>query len=427
MRKTLTLAAAMATAVVVLHGTAQATSTTCSTSVVCSEYINTYSGSPGGVAIHGEANAGIGVRGTSVGNTGFYGASGSGNFVTPGVEGESTNNTGEDSAATFGLSYFNNSNENLGNGVIGYGASAGVLGLTYTANSSSNPSNFGVVGFDRSSSPTYNAGVGGISNYGIGVLAESNGTPSLSEVSKYPIGVYAVANNTSNTPAAGVLTESTSAALVAKNPSVNSVVDLATPDFIIFGGIGNDTTKGTFEIDNFGNEELSGTLYTSKGTYVRTAGTSGTVRIAFGTRSTAPEIEDVGEGNLVNGRGVVVIDPALADTIDMHHAYHVFITPEGESNQLYVTQKTPGSFVVREAHGGRSTIAFDYRIVAKPHDENGDRLALAPAIVPPHIAGTFGSGRLPAPQSPDERLRAKLGPAGYGRALAALRQRLSEK
>jgi hypothetical protein len=77
--------AAIVTLLAILPGAARASSTTCATTVVCAEYINTSSG----VAIHGEANSGIGIRGTSVTNTGFYGASGSGSASTPGVEGES--------------------------------------------------------------------------------------------------------------------------------------------------------------------------------------------------------------------------------------------------------------------------------------------------------------------------------------------------
>jgi hypothetical protein len=425
MHRALILSVTLAGVAATVPSAARATSTTCATSAVCAEYINTYSGTSGGVAIHGEANTGIGVRGTSVSNTGFYGASGSGNFLDPGVEGESTNNTGNDSAGAFGLSYFNNHTENLQAGVLGYGATVGALGLTFTSSSSSSGPYLGVAGYDRSNYPTYNAAVGGVSDTGIGVLAEGNGTPTLGLISGEPFGVYAVAEPNQNgfEEAVAVETESSSYSLESRNTKANSYVDVATTGDLISGG----SSSGNFSITNAGYETLSGTLTTSKGIYVRTAGTSGTRRIAFGTRSTTPEIEDVGEGSLVNGRGVVTIDPALADTIDMRRAYHVFITPEGDCNQLYVTQKSPGSFVVRESHGGRSTLAFDYRIVAKPHDEDGDRLALAPAVANPAPAGTLRRGKLPAPQSPDERLRAKLGPAGYARALATLRQRLSEK
>jgi hypothetical protein len=44
----------------------------------------------------------------------------------------------------------------------------------------------------------------------------------------------------------------------------------------------------------------------------------------------------------------------------------VFITPEGGSNRLYVVNKTAAGFEVHENRGGRSTLAFSYRIVAKP-------------------------------------------------------------
>ncbi|HEY7980612.1 MAG TPA: hypothetical protein VID19_03945, partial [Candidatus Eremiobacteraceae bacterium] len=53
-----------------------------------------------------------------------------------------------------------------------------------------------------------------------------------------------------------------------------------------------------------------------------------------------------------------------------------FVTPDGDNNGLYVTGKSAHGFIVREARGGRSTLAFDYRIVAKPIDENGARLPL---------------------------------------------------
>ena len=43
----------------------------------------------------------------------------------------------------------------------------------------------------------------------------------------------------------------------------------------------------------------------------------------------------------------------------------LFLTPKGDNKGLYVTNQAPGSFEVHEAQGGRSTIGFDYRIVAK--------------------------------------------------------------
>jgi hypothetical protein len=43
----------------------------------------------------------------------------------------------------------------------------------------------------------------------------------------------------------------------------------------------------------------------------------------------------------------------------------VFITPNGDSESLYVINKTATSFEVRESKGGTSSLTFDYRIVAK--------------------------------------------------------------
>ena len=62
--------------------------------------------------------------------------------------------------------------------------------------------------------------------------------------------------------------------------------------------------------------------------------------------------------------------------------YHVFLTPNGDCNGLYVTQKTATSFVVRELKHGTSSIAFDYRIMAKRKGHENVRMAEA-AHIPP--------------------------------------------
>jgi hypothetical protein len=55
--------------------------------------------------------------------------------------------------------------------------------------------------------------------------------------------------------------------------------------------------------------------------------------------------------------------------------YQVFLTPMGESKGwLYVSGKTASGFSVHEAGGGASSIAFDYRVVAKRKDVTGARL-----------------------------------------------------
>ncbi len=75
--------------------------------------------------------------------------------------------------------------------------------------------------------------------------------------------------------------------------------------------------------------------------------------------------EDFGSGTLTNGVATVTLDPTFAQTVNATNEYHVFLTPKGESEGLYVSDETPQGFEVHEQRGGRSSVAFDYRIVAK--------------------------------------------------------------
>jgi len=81
----------------------------------------------------------------------------------------------------------------------------------------------------------------------------------------------------------------------------------------------------------------------------------------------SPEVwfEDFGTAQLVNGQATVTIEPLFLQTINTEVPYHVFVTPLGDCNSLYVTNKTATSFEVRELGGGIANIGFDYRIVAK--------------------------------------------------------------
>jgi len=76
--------------------------------------------------------------------------------------------------------------------------------------------------------------------------------------------------------------------------------------------------------------------------------------------------EDFGSAQLHNGVTEVPLLPSFLDTVDIQSGYHVFLTPVGDSRGLYVAQKTADGFEVREHGGGKSNIAFDYRLVARP-------------------------------------------------------------
>jgi hypothetical protein len=169
-------------------------------------------------------------------------------------------------------------------------------------------------------------------------------------------------------------------------------------------------------------------MTTSKSTYVRTTGSSGAAVREYTTRGTSPNVEDFGEAQLTNGRAFVPIDARFGDTIDRRTPYLVFVTAEGDCNGLFVAQKTPAGFVVRERRAGRSTLAFQYRIAAKPVDDNGTRLAAMPADDTSSDIGRDLARKpetIARPLTPLERMQKELGPERYAAAMSALRVRLA--
>ncbi len=85
--------------------------------------------------------------------------------------------------------------------------------------------------------------------------------------------------------------------------------------------------------------------------------------------------EDFGSAKLENGRATVAIDPQFAAIVNTGVEFHVFLTPQGECEGLYVASKSASGFEVRELHHGASSVAFDYRIVAKRAGHESERLA----------------------------------------------------
>jgi len=75
--------------------------------------------------------------------------------------------------------------------------------------------------------------------------------------------------------------------------------------------------------------------------------------------------EDAGAGQLANGKATVQLEPMFAQTVNGDVDYHVFLTPNGDCEGLYVASKGLAGFEVRELHGGHSNVSFDYRIMAR--------------------------------------------------------------
>ena len=96
----------------------------------------------------------------------------------------------------------------------------------------------------------------------------------------------------------------------------------------------------------------------------------------------SPEVwfEDFGGGQLREGVAEIALEPTFAQTVNTENGdFRVFLTPNGDCQGLYVARKTAASFEVRELGGGKSSVAFDYRIVAKRRGYEAVRLQEAEA------------------------------------------------
>jgi hypothetical protein len=142
----------------------------------------------------------------------------------------------------------------------------------------------------------------------------------------------------------------------------------------------SNSNGALMSLDGTGDLTIKGTL-TQMGTpLIMNQSNAGRQVITFAGQEASPSIEDVGEAMLIRGYASVQIDPTFASTMDPQTSYVVFVTPEGDSNGLYVTAKTHAGFVVRENRGGNSSIEFSYRIVGKPAGAARVRLPFADSV-----------------------------------------------
>jgi hypothetical protein len=209
----------------------------------------------------------------------------------------------------------------------------------------------GVYGLDTTKGAT-NSGVFGLSTNGVGVNGGS--------ANNY--GVQAATGSTASTISAVNLTALVGGDLIRGNGEQNTL----------------------FRVDGLGNVRTPGLLYSGGSC---SSGCLRSTRVqSYGTTAAVPTIEDTGEARLIAGNATVRIDPAFANAIDARQGYVVLITPEGDTRGLFVAVRTPGAFTVRETMGGRSSIAFGYRIVAHPFGVNEARLPMVQMRAAPSAA-----------------------------------------
>ncbi len=358
---------------------------------------------PSGTGVVAASTSGTGLVATSASNTAIVGSSTSAN----GIVGK-TSGKGSSYAGVTGTDASTNGGTNVGvlgtttNGGYGVEASAGdnasgaflAQSSTSVAVRASSVSNTGVLSMSKNGYGVYGVGgTVGVIGFGPirGVEGDSTTNPGVLGVSASGIGVAG-----SSTSGAGLAAFSNSGdALDATTPGDNIgvyAVSTKGDGADVNGGyIGVVARSNSYPIlaTNAGGADLfyvdgSGNVFThgSYQTFVATRG--GAASTAFTTRSTTPNVEDVGGARLVNGTATVAFDPAFGASIDAHAPYHVFLTPNGDTHGLYVAMKTPAGFVVRETEGGHGTFDFDYRVVAAAPGQAQERMAL---VGPSYAAG----------------------------------------
>ncbi len=249
--------------------------------------------------------------------------------------------------------------------------------------------NYGVYSYANGSNNNYgiyaSAYGGSANNYG-GYFYASDA---------YPRAVYGSVSN--DTGFGGYFSNfgSASTGLVANGQNISTFYYLTSGS----GIAGNGSTFGVYgKATGTGDDVWGGYFEDGNGVYVYVGGTSngGTAYKVLGNGSAstivndvneqpvtmfaseAPEIlfQDYGEGQLVNGKAHINLDPTFAKNIvvDSSHPLRVFIQLEGDCKGVYVTNKTQNGFDVIELDGGNSNVKFTWTVVANRanlYDENG--------------------------------------------------------
>jgi len=207
----------------------------------------------------------------------------------------------------------------------------------------------------------------------VGIYSQAPGQSKLAASINPGTGIWGDTGAPANSGFAGVLgTADENSAGSFENNGADSytvtVSNLATNGAaLVFLASGS---KGFCEFDGSGDLNCTGAV-----SEVVSADGGARKFALYSMQSAENWFEDAGSGQLANGFTRVELDPTFAQTVNAAAGYHVFLTPKGDSEGLYVTNETPQGFEVHELRGGHSNIAFDYRIMAKRSGYENLRLA----------------------------------------------------
>jgi hypothetical protein len=225
-------------------------------------------------------------------------------------------------------------------------------------------------------------GVQGASFLGTGVRGTSFRSPGIQGQSGVGTGVQGTSLRASgvtgisgtqgppvpNLPTAGVLGSSADQPGVIGTSNTHSGVHAFSNNVGIIGQTTNDASfAGLF----LGNVAVTRNLTVSGTKSAAVPFPDGTQRALYCMESPELWFEDFGAAKLKGGRAVVKLDTDFAKVIKRGD-YKVFLAPEGDCRGLY-ERRRGASFEVRELMGGKSSIAFSYRIVGRRRDIKGHR------------------------------------------------------
>jgi hypothetical protein len=276
------------------------------------------------------------------------------------------------------------------------GFRAGVLGAASTQP--------GVIGFSREGDGIEGASFAGtairaVSFFGLGVQSISGALNGVTGISGTQ-GPTPVANLPTT---AGVLGSSdTQAGVIGTSNSTAGVLGFSNN----VGVLGFSNNIGVFGVSTNFAGVFQGNLLVTGTKSAAVPFPDGSQRALYCMESPELWFEDFGTAKLKRGRAIVQIDSDFAKVIKRGD-YRVFPTPEGDCRGLYVYRKSAASFEVRELGGGKSNVAFCYRIVGRRRD------------IARHRRFAKIDTRLPLPAAPTRATRQRKATAAALRAFVA--------
>ena len=271
---------------------------------------------------------------------------------------------------------YGQSSNPTGSGVSGFGPTQGVIGIS-TNGSGVYGGSVGWVGVGGQASatsgvPAYGVWGNSLSSDGVAVAGFADATTGSTlgiygtDASSGGAGVSGYASSTSG-GTAGVVGQ-----VASPNGTAGVFINLAGQGLILQGISAGNTV---FTVDASGNLNISGNLVVN-GTKSSTAKLQDGREVKlYAVESPENWFEDFGNGVLHGGVAWIPLDASFAQSTNTAVAYHVYLTPNGDSRGLYVARKTATGFEVREQGGGNSMVGFDYRIVARRRGYESLRLA----------------------------------------------------